>query len=108
MKGVSEHNIALVIAVVFLLALLAVTMGWLKAADEDTKEASKTLGSIAGCAGDEKQCASSEQGIACVHDSIGDKNVCGCRAWLGISDNPDCVTGKKCVSAKGTNFGICA
>ncbi|MFH1105947.1 MAG: hypothetical protein V1731_01920 [Candidatus Aenigmatarchaeota archaeon] len=108
MKGVSEYNIALVIAVVFLLALLAITLGWLKVMDDDTKEASRTIDASAGCASDESVCASNPQGYACVHDSMNSKNICGCRAWLGIDANPDCATGMKCESAKGTNFGLCA
>lgn len=108
MKGVSEYQIALVIAVVFLLALLAITMGWLKMSEEDTKDAVQTAGATAGCANDESQCASNPQGSACVHDSVNDKNICGCRAWLGIENNPDCASGKKCDSARGTNYGTCA
>ena len=105
MKGISEYTFAIFMGFFIALVLLALMWGWLMDTEEQSERERQKVISAAGCLADDR-CEKQADNKACVH-TIEGENECGCRAWLGIGENPDCAAGKTCVSPRGTNYGIC-
>ncbi|MBI4167767.1 MAG: hypothetical protein HY515_02320 [Candidatus Aenigmarchaeota archaeon] len=104
-KGISEYNLALLMALIVALVLLAFYLGWIKSSGENVERERNKIASQAGCLANDV-CKTQDNNKACVYTYEG-KNECGCRAWFGADSNADCATGKKCISPRGTNYGTC-
>jgi len=106
MKAITERTFAVFVGFIIALVLIYLMSEWVISSGESSERERNQIISAAGCLA-ENNCEHQASNKACIH-TIDGENLCGCRSWKGIENNPDCASGQRCVSPRGANYGSCA